>query len=655
MVAVKFMKVIKPAGDMKRNLAITISVLAALMILTPGIAQSQIQWQNYTLGITTKSNSLECGTYAYTGMANAKGVYTMTDYKGIPGTGVPFLQWDGSIWVLENGVGGHTDYFGTGDLPTADVSRGQDVDLGTVANRVDTRGRPNEATTEPVNVVNGGMFFVEADFGVSGAGFGLEWTRAYNSALNSTNGLGFRWSHNYDWNIRFTTNVFIYVNCTNSLPALILNMGGGSARTLLKDTGTNVWRSLEAPPLTVTQTSQSEYSLPLPSGNSCLFGTNTFIKSISNAWGQALAFNYTNISNAILLQKVTHSDGRALSFSYTSNRLARVDTPSTNLCFLYYYNAGGELTGAVTRTSSGDFLTTYAYDTNNIHAMLQHQNALGEVATYAYQTNASGQLTTKCIKVDVATNYYEHTVSYATGKTTVTYSRGNTNAVYHYYFDSNPASMLLSKIDGPNDTNAVNLLEYDTLSQRVSAEKTGIYEGTTNIQWNNMRCNVSISNMSYWSGWYEYAGIENGKGVFRGSNMFGGTFWGFLYLRWRSNPDTNLSSQAYTWQIWNDVGGMNYFMTGGEWPEDGNSYGSWRMPDTQRTVVGITISRSYTPVTDLSRFGAVSGTKNNFDNQGRLLEFFPDSSSTSSPSWVFTWNTNWDTVATATDPEGHRA
>jgi len=112
MVAVKFMKVIKPAGDMKRNLAITISVLAALMILTPGIAQSQIQWQNYTLGITTKSNSLECGTYAYTGMANAKGVYTMTDYKGIPGTGVPFLQWDGSIWVLENGVGGHTDYFG---------------------------------------------------------------------------------------------------------------------------------------------------------------------------------------------------------------------------------------------------------------------------------------------------------------------------------------------------------------------------------------------------------------------------------------------------------------------------------------------------------------------------------------------------------------
>ncbi|MEI6516136.1 MAG: hypothetical protein WCO77_09165, partial [bacterium] len=210
----------------------------------------------------------------------------------------------------------------------------------------------------------------------------------------------------------------------------------------------------------------------MPSGNICLFGTNAHIKSISNLWGQALGFAYTNSSGSVLLERVTHSDGRSLMFSYNGNRLSRVGTPSANLCYMYYYNAGGEMTGAVTRSSAGDFLTTYAYDTNNVHAILQHQNALGEVATYTYQLDASGQVTPKCIKVDVATNYYEHVVAYDGGgaSTLVQYSRPGTNASMSYVIDPDVTKRLVTSIVGPGDTGVIHRLDHDAVSLLVTNE-----------------------------------------------------------------------------------------------------------------------------------------------------------------------------------------
>jgi hypothetical protein len=249
-------------------------------------------------------------------------------------------------------------------------------------------------------------------------------------------------------------------------------MGGGTARTLLQDDGANVWRSSQAPVLIVTKTAQGEYALNLPAGYNCLFGTNTFIKSISNSWGQALGFTYLNISGSPSLETVTHSDGRALSFSYTGNRLSRVDTPSANLYFLYYYNAIGEMTGAVTRSSSGDFVSSYTYDTNGVHAMLQHQNPLGEVFSYTYATNASGQVTPKCIKVGVATNYYEHTVAYAGGgaSSVVAYSKPGTNAILSYGIDPDPTKRFVSSIIGPGGTGVVHRLDHDAATSLVTNE-----------------------------------------------------------------------------------------------------------------------------------------------------------------------------------------
>ena len=624
----------KFVSGMKNNFAVGISVLVALIVFSPSVVHSQVQWRNYGLNVVVGDNSSECGVYSWNADGNGGGVYRLDNYIYSDSSPAPQIQMaqTGGQWQWINSVGYRVGNLGsTNALPVSGPSNVVVTTFPTAFN-VDSQGPKINATTEPVNVVNGGMFFDEPDFGASGSGFNLEWTRSYNSALTTTNGLGFRWSHNYDWSLTPTTNVYIDGSYTNAIPALFLNMGGGEARMLLKDNTTNIWRSVVAPPLTVTLTTGNEYFLPLPSGYSCLFATNGFIKVMSNAWNNTLSFSYTNAVGVVSLQKVTHSDGRALFFSYTSNRLTRVDTPSTNLCYLYYYNAGGELTGAVTRSSSGDFLTAYAYDTNGVHAMLQHKNPLGEVSTYAYLTNSSGQLTPQCVKVDVATNYYEHTIAYGAGMTTVTYTRGNTNAVYHYYYNTNPSAMQITKVDGPNDTNIVKLLNYDSLLQAVTSEQNGIYEGSTNVQWQNMF--FYISGVGVYSGNY-YWQQTSGKGIFTNSS------------------DRILQWMGSYWELKNNVGGWDYYMvSGGAMPDDGNTYGDWLYYNGTTGTVNVT--KYYTPVIDQTRFGSLAAVNYLLNDKGEITNYWQNDTATSSVPWSFTWNTNWNTLASSTDPEGHR-
>ena len=601
------------------------SVLLVMLALDVHAAPS---YSAFTFSVSGSNNSFENGLYLW---GNNHGENeTGTYYRTPPEGDQPFIHYHvGLGWVLENGVNSHSYILGNGLLPTS--TSNVNVIVGTQESSVSANvGTPYSSTVEPVNIINGGMFFDEPDFGIAGVGFNLEWARAYNSALNTTNGLGFRWSHNYDWSLTSTTNIYIYGNYTNAIPALHLSMGSGETRILLKDDTTNIWRSAVAPPLTVALTATGEYFLPLPSGYSCLFGTNGFIKVMSNSWDNTLAFSYTNIAGSACLARVMHSDGRALSMSYSSNRIIRVDTPSTNLYYLYSYNTGGELTGAVTRSSSGDFLTTYAYDTNGVHAILQHQNALGEVAAYAYQTNASGQLTPKCIKVDVATNYYEHTVAYDSGKTTVTYTRGNSNAVYHYYFGTNPSALQINKIDGPNDTNTVKLLNYDSLLQAITSEQNGIFDGTTN-EWQYMSFNVSNSHWPSSSGYYSFQSMFNGKGQYTNANH--------CILEWNNR-----------WELWNNS--MNYYMTNvGAMPQDGNVFGDWYFYDNV-TIVPIAITNYYTTTTDQTRFGSLAATSYLLNDRGEATNYWQNDTATSTVPWSFTWDTNWNRLSSSTDPEG---
>jgi RHS repeat-associated protein len=583
-------------------------------------------WSSYSFDLVS-SNMFACGHYVYS--------HTTSGGKGVYGNGYGFsLTWcaqapdTNCYWWIKGDVSGFYECLGAGLFP-----EGYDHQENNVSSRP---GGSTAATREPVNVITGGMFLDEQELVLPAAGLGLVWNRAYNSVMESNHGLGFGWRHSLDWSVTPTTNVYIHGSFTNATPALLLQIGTSEARSLLQEEGANIWRSKQAPPLTVYGTSNGEYTLVLPAGNSCQFGTNGLVRSISNAWNNALSFTYTNIAGTTVLRSVAHSDGRALAFMYQSNLLVRIDTPSTNLCYLYSYNDAGELTGAVTRSSSGDFLTTYAYDSNGVHAMLQHRNARGDVATYAYQTNTSGQVTPQCIQVRVATNYYEHSISYATGKTIVTYARGDTNAVYDYYHDSNANSLQISRIEGPSDTSLTRLLTHDPVLLTTTSDATGYWQKSPDIHWDRMRFYVNNEGNGASSGHYDFKQTENDKAIYTNANG--------RILQWYKNN---------RWEIWSSGGSMDYFMSnGGAMPDDGNGFGSWRWY-YDSNAVNLAITRYESVTNDGYWIEAPTAARYTYDSAGNLIQY--QTAANSNSAWSFTWDTNWALCISATDPEGHRA
>ncbi len=422
------------------------------------------------------------GDYPYMGMygSSGKGYYShVWDYGG--GTVTFIFHWDpaAQTWVMVNNVGGteYTELVGTPDGPQSGwwSCIGGPEYLTILQHSLQgsggwRSGDDEGATKDPVNTVSGAMFMDETDVIVPGSD--LAWVRSYNSIAPETGPLGPRWTHNYDWGVNETT-------LAQGHPGLILRMGGGYEKTLIRDGTNRTWISTRDTTMTVTGFTNGEYGLTLPAGLAVRFGTNGLVASMSDAWQTRLSFEYTNANGSLWLSRVSEDDGRSLTFAYGSNRLLRVDGPSTNLCVYYAYNGDGELTNVLVRTSQGDATTTYVYDaagTNRNHSVVRRVDPAGTVITYAYATNTVGQTLSACTRVVVSSNTYEHTVSCNTnaGFATVTYLRDGTNQVYQYV--SNPYADMrrIVKIQGPGDTNIVHQFDYD--------DRTGML---TNEVWRN--------------------------------------------------------------------------------------------------------------------------------------------------------------------------
>ena len=321
---------------MKRNLNLALGIGAALCIAGASVpAQATPDWDTLCFDVVSQ-NSYETGLYVFTSVANGWGVYTMTNYQG--GGAAPFIQREDTRWVLENGVGGHADdNIGTGEEPEGSA----DTKLRRYSVEVVARGRPGGAigaTREPIDTVNGAMFMDEADLVLPAAGFHLEWRRTYNSVNAAVDGpLGPGWSHSYNWRVAETTLTVAVTNYTISHAGMVLKAGGDNAVSLAQDGTNRTWSGTRGVIRTVAGTSDG-YELKLPQGVTCRFGTNGLVTSFSNGWGNRLTFSYTNMPGGPQLAEVTHSDGRTFRFTYESNRIMRVDSPSTNLCMLYAYN-----------------------------------------------------------------------------------------------------------------------------------------------------------------------------------------------------------------------------------------------------------------------------------------------------------------------------
>jgi len=445
--------------------------------------------------------------------------------------------------------------------------------------------------SDPVNTVSGSMVRDETEVIIPCPGIDLEFSRSYRSAFSYTNGpLGPRWIHSYDWHISETTDVRDIEGYTVTSHWAVVRNGEGDDFTLTMIT-TNQWRAHRENNWETTKTTNGDYRVYLPARMELSFNTNGVLTAIADLWGNTVTLSYTNSYPSNLLTKVEHSNGQSLTFSYDgSNRLTGVSSPSTNFSVAFSYNDQGELTNALRTASSKTQAIRYFYDfaTNFCnHSITQIINAAGDIYSYAYSTNTSGQMTSYCTNVVVCTNYFQNKFVFGTNDcTTMTVSRSGASQVYDYYYDSD--NLRLTKTVGPV-SNIVRTIQYDEHNMEIVKDKT---EDTT--------LNEYIKTCM------DYEGIMvTNKGF--GYNVEPSNFW---YYTW----DTN-------WQV----------MTSSTDPEGRKIEMEYTNACLSRLKLFYDSSNSYDTLFSYTTNGLVSGVTNanghyvqfGYDTYGRLNQVTP--------------------------------
>lgn len=322
----------------------------------------------------------------------------------------------------------------------------------------EVQGDDDQNVGDPIGVIEGHVLVEEGDVRIPAPGVALDFGRAYESGIERTNGpLGARWTHLYDVRLTATNTVF---NGTNNAWR-VLHTSFGRHFWFQQNTNTGTYSSPFDNNYELRATNGG-YQMTIPARAIYSFDTNGVLQQVRDLFNNTLTLTYSNAFPTQLLTKVEHSSGKTLTFSYTSNLLSRVDTPSTNLSVLFCCNAIGELTGVIRRLSSGDLLTSYAYDyaTNYCnHSLTQRVNAAGRTFAWAYATNEGGQITSRAIRTysaDGTNVFYDTILSPNTNLNLcgVTYVRNNTNLVYEYVYS--PVLRKVRAVYGPNWTNPVD-------------------------------------------------------------------------------------------------------------------------------------------------------------------------------------------------------
>ena len=306
---------------------------------------------------------------------------------------------------------------------------------------------------DPVNIVSGNVVHRETDMFIPCPGIDLAFRRTYNSTSSETNSaMGARWMHWYQWSVATDSNN--------------LQVTTGEGRVLHMEEGTDnsgkLWKSALYNNWIIRQDANSnEYTLYLENELEALFNTNNLLKSITDPWGNTVTLTYTNTNEIV---SVEHSNGHKLEFEYTSNKVSKVTASVTNFYMTFAYNSKDELTNATRYISGDSFTTTYAYDSSTNywnHSLTQRVNAAGDTYSWAYETNASGQITSVCTNTVVGSNYFENSMEYygSNGYSVLTVTRNSGDQVYTNYFNTN--SYFITQEVGPNSTNLVKTCSYN--------------------------------------------------------------------------------------------------------------------------------------------------------------------------------------------------
>ncbi len=310
---------------------------------------------------------------------------------------------------------------------------------------------PDANSIDPINVMNGNVSYSKTDVSIPCPGIPLDFTRTYNSTLDYKSLVGQRWTHTYDW--RVTSTNLVEAGNTNTYGLLL---SPDKSCYWFKKTGSIYQSPLEAPWI-LQQSTDGTYQVTMPNSAVFAFNTNGMLQTMTDLWGNSLTLTYSNNYPNQLLTGVRHNNGKELLFLYTNNLISQVKTPSTNFNVYYYFNGQDELTNVTCTIPTANFSVSYLYDSATNwanHSLTQIVNEVGDVYSYKYATNAQGLVTSKGISMVLASNYYQHTVSYITQpycQSTITYTLGNTNQPIVYNFD--PFFGRVTGIAGPGTIN----------------------------------------------------------------------------------------------------------------------------------------------------------------------------------------------------------
>jgi RHS repeat-associated protein len=207
---------------------------------------------------------------------------------------------------------------------------------------------------DPVGLVTGSVYERACDLAVSCPDIDLVMLRSYTSALQSDTGLGYGWTHAYDWRVEKAGSKM-----------LVRSAGeGGVTDTAhvfpVPSVGATVWN---ADGYSLFLGTDGRYIATTPGMTRYAFDSANRLESIETWNGTRIAINRAAPSDRVT--NAVHSCGKFLAFEYdASGRLSRVTTPDPAVYAEYSVEPFGarHVLGSVVRRDGGTASTNlYRY------------------------------------------------------------------------------------------------------------------------------------------------------------------------------------------------------------------------------------------------------------------------------------------------------
>lgn len=328
-------------------------------------------------------------------------------------------------------------------------------------------GCPQALTVDPINTISGRAIHDEVDLHLPAPGLGLDLTfrRVYINNTRYLNGpLGPNWVHSFDWRLT-TTNAIATRYGVLDLPCVFVRDGAGARHALFRSPTNEMLHSVSrpagvtagatfasSPPETaeaprdeevwsarhgskwrLTAVGPDAYRLTEDGVSFRVFNAEGLLQSVADGAGNEIVLSYTNTATGARPARIRHSNGLYLDLEYDGARLVEVRTPSPDLYVQFSYNPQGELTNTARVVSGRRLCTSYVYDTDGNHSLVERVDAAGRARTFRYDIHGK-----RCTELSLAEGFYRHRVVHqpSSRSASVFYDRKGDDEVYDYHYDS---------------------------------------------------------------------------------------------------------------------------------------------------------------------------------------------------------------------------